>query len=255
MAAEVGAFIAQAWACPPDELRMGDGEIHVWRVALDWHPAGVESIRRILAEDEKDRAERFFFSRDRDRFIVGRAVLRMILGRYLQAEPERLNFWYNSYGKPALRWTPGRKRLSFSVSHSGELAVYAVGLCGGRCLGVDIERIRQDLSWGRVAEECLSSSENALLRSLPGDLARKAFFQLWTRKEAHLKAKGCGLYALTDRPMSPSPGMQWPQVPKEAETDGIPDWRVKDFCPREDIAGAVAAEGNDWSFSFWQFPQ
>jgi 4'-phosphopantetheinyl transferase len=255
VAAEVVAFMAPAWACPPDDMGMGDREIHIWRAALDWHPAGVESIRRILAEDEKDRAERFFFSRDRDRFIVGRAVLRLILGRYLRVAPEGLHFWYNRYGKPALRWSPGGKGLNFSVSHSGELAVYAVSLCGRRCLGVDIERIRQDVSWGRVAEECLSLSENTFLRSLPGDLARKAFFQLWTRKEAHLKAKGCGLYTLDDQPMSPSPGMQWPQGPKAAETDGVPDWRVKDFCPREDYAGAVAADGHEWSFSFWHFPE
>ena len=39
---------------------------------------------------ERMRAKRSYFTRDRDRFIVGRGVLRFILGRYLYVEPNRV---------------------------------------------------------------------------------------------------------------------------------------------------------------------
>src|SRR5438094_3357857 len=96
------------------------GEVHVWRTSLDRPDETVERMRRLLAGDERDRADRFRFERDRSRYIVGRALLRGLLARYLETAPQELRFQYGEFRKPALRAGPW-----FNLSHSGPIALYA----------------------------------------------------------------------------------------------------------------------------------
>lgn len=81
---------------------MGHDEVHVWRAALNIKDSHVQSLRQTLTADERARAERFHFLKDRDHFIVARGLLRAILGRYLDIDPSRLRFSYSAYGKPSL---------------------------------------------------------------------------------------------------------------------------------------------------------
>src|SRR5262245_29954900 len=92
----------QIWRSPPADLLLAPGEVHVWRVALNLAAARIEALQQTLSTDELDRAERYHFPNDRQRFIAARGVLRAILGRYLKVEPSQIHFCYNAYGKPAL---------------------------------------------------------------------------------------------------------------------------------------------------------
>ena len=92
------------WCLPPKTLILGSDEVHVWRATLDQTTSQIESFRHTLAADEQARAERFYFQRDREHFIVARGVLRALLGFYLNKAPECLSFRYSSHGKPALAW-------------------------------------------------------------------------------------------------------------------------------------------------------
>src|SRR4051812_19296975 len=135
------------WCLPPVDLPLLREEIHVWRAALDLPTARVQSLQQTLSTDELGRAERFYFKKDRQHFIVARGLLRIILSRYLSIEPSQLHFCYSNYGKPAL--TNGfyhKNKLEFNLSHADGLVLYAVTY--GRKVGVDLERIRIDLDYG-----------------------------------------------------------------------------------------------------------
>ena len=90
------------WSFAPETLALARDEVHVWRVSLDLAPAQIQSFLPKLAADERARAARLHFERDRDHFTVARGVLRSILGRYLNRAPESLSFCYGSHGKPSL---------------------------------------------------------------------------------------------------------------------------------------------------------
>src|SRR5436305_1268900 len=90
------------WHKPPANLALGADEVHVWCASLNRPPHQLQHLHGILASEERGRAARFHFARDRRRFIAARGLLREILSRYLKLLPESLIFKYTSYGKPYL---------------------------------------------------------------------------------------------------------------------------------------------------------
>jgi 4'-phosphopantetheinyl transferase len=163
-------------------------ETHIWRISLDIAPAALACRWQVLSEDERQRADRFRFDRDRRRFIAAHSALRHILSGYVGAPPHTLRFDVNGYGKPTLAWPAGR--LEFNLSHAGKWAVTVVA---AHAVGVDIERIREDFATYEIAERFFAPEEVRELLALPADERVKAFFLCWTRKEAYIKARGQGL--------------------------------------------------------------
>src|SRR4051812_17773983 len=135
--------LVTSWSQPP-ERPAAVGELHVWRAELAQNPSLLTRLERTLSEDERERAARFHFRRDAERFVVARGVLRDILGRYLCERPERLRFVYNEFGKPSLAGEHAGGPHRFNLSHSRDLALYAVTL--GREVGVDLEFVRPDFA-------------------------------------------------------------------------------------------------------------
>jgi 4'-phosphopantetheinyl transferase len=179
------------WCSPPNSLTLGSGEVHVWRASLNRTEAQVEILKHTLAAEELRSAGRYRFHKDREHFIVAHGLLRTILARYLDMEPGQLRFCYGPHGKPALEVEPGEDTLSFNLSHSHGLALFAVSR--GRELGIDLEYVQAHLADDQIAERFFSPREVALLRGLPKDVQREAFFIFWTRKEAFIKATGKGV--------------------------------------------------------------
>lgn len=169
-------------------LPLGHAEVHVWRRGLARYDEA-DALVGVLSEEERLRAARFVFERDAARYIVGRASLRQILSAYLGVAPDRIGFSYGPHGKPALAFP--REPLTFNVSHSGDLALYAVSW--DRRVGVDVERARHVDDLQGLAAQVFAPAEREELASLPVDQRASAFFEGWTRKEAFIKAVGDGL--------------------------------------------------------------
>jgi 4'-phosphopantetheinyl transferase len=182
---------AGGWERAPGSLALGAGDVDVWRVAVGLPAPRLASLWGVLAADERARAEAFRMRADRDRFVVARGVLRTVLGGYLCREPARLRFACDAHGKPALVGTAAAGGLRFNVSHSEGLALVAVA--SDADVGVDVQWIRPDLSWDKIAARFFSPAEVAALRALPAETAREAFCACWTRKESYAKARGEGL--------------------------------------------------------------
>jgi len=182
------AVMPEALPARPDSYELKVGHVHVWRVPLKSRNIDAGGMRAMLSEGERERAGRFAFEQERARFIACRATLRMLLGRYAGTAPERIIFRYERGGKPALTGSGG---WQFNVSHSRELAAIAVSRHDA--VGVDIERIDAGFPRDDVAADVLAPDELEDLRSLPEERQAAYFFQLWTMKEALLKAAGTGL--------------------------------------------------------------
>lgn len=221
---------------------LGPNEIHVWRAQLDAFLARLPELAASLAPDEIERAERFAFPQLRQRFIIGRGLLRAILARYLQLPPSELRFGYTTYGKPFLiPEQAGPAGLSFNLAHSDSMALYAVTY--DRAVGVDIERQDRAIDVEGIAKRYFSPAECAAVMAAPPHLRYEAFYRCWTRKEAFIKAHGAGL-SLPLHSFQVSVGADEP--PRVLSVDGSPEaaqrWSLWDIADSPAYAAALVAE-------------
>lgn len=178
------------------------------------------------------RARRFRAPQDQARFTAQRGILRDILGRYTGLCPRLLEFGAGRYGKPCL--TRPATALTFSVSHSHTLALYAVGK--GQPLGVDLERVRNDLPVAELATHAFTVPER-VPRTRPAPAANpNGFFSAWTRKEACLKARGTGF-------LSEPWGAALPH-----------GWALRDLAPAPGYVAVLAVKGTCETLKLWRWP-
>jgi 4'-phosphopantetheinyl transferase len=254
MIVSTNAFAASPWHGREEALKLGNDEVHVWQAALDHRPSEVDSLLNTLAEDEQQRAGRFYFPIDRERFIVARGVLREILGLYLNRAAQSVSFRYGSHGKPALAEQSNGNTTHFNMSHSHGVALYAVAR--GREVGIDLEFIRESVEVEQIAERFFSRREIAMLRALPVSLRKYAFFLCWTRKEAYIKARGEGLsLPLDEFDVSLIPGEPAALLRTQTDPDEALRWSLQGLSPGPGFVSALAVEGHDWSLSCWQWPR
>jgi 4'-phosphopantetheinyl transferase len=252
------------WNSPPADLTLSSNDVHVWRTSLEQPPSRVEQLRQILSADEQTRAERFYFEQHKNRFIVARGTLRIILSGYLNISPSQVEFCYGTRGKPGLAATLGKGMLEFNLSHSQDIALYAV--TRDRPIGVDIEHIRPMPDAEKIAERFFAVRENAALLALPASLRQQAFFNCWTRKEAYLKACGDGLAGeLNKIEVSLTPGEPAQLLSIAGDAEAAARWCLKElilyspvasFCQTispADYAAALAVEGHGTHLHCWAF--
>jgi 4'-phosphopantetheinyl transferase len=226
------------------ELQLRKDLVDVWSATLDADEPKLAFLRGILSPEESAKAERMRFAHVRKAFESSRGLLRLIVGTYLNANPIELRFHKNEYGKPSLVDEYSRKWVSFNMSHSHGMALYAVGL--ERQMGVDIEIIREDMRFLDIAERFFSPREYEVLKSLPPDQIRRGFFNCWTRKEAYIKAKGASLSSMISHfqvsliPGEPAALLDFPMDPEE-----ISRWTFANLELGPDYAGALVVEGKD----------
>jgi 4'-phosphopantetheinyl transferase len=195
----------------------------------------------LLSDDEKARADRFVYARDRREFIAGRAGLRHHLGSFAGMPPAQLTFCYSTQGRPSLAGVSGVRLPGFNLSHSGSLAVAAFAWdCQ---LGVDIEQVRPIGS--DIAGRFFSAAEQRALAALAPGQWLEGFFRCWTRKEAYVKALGVGIGVdLTAFDVTLNPGEPARILRIAGEPAGPRDWRLAALELPEGYVGAVAVKTN-----------
>lgn len=230
---------AAGWVAAGTVARLGADAVHVWIAPTG---SGVDALYEWLSADERARAGRFVFARDRRRYIAARGVLRVLLGRYLDLAPAAVSFRYEAGGKPAL--APGQSSdLDFNVSHSADVAVVAISRAGQ--VGVDIEAIRSLPDRDDLARGIFTDAEYAALRALPFDLRDLGFFNGWTRKEAFVKATGEGLSrSLVDFEVTLTPGAAARLVHVNGDRSEAARWTIRNLPAIPGFAGALAVGGD-----------
>jgi 4'-phosphopantetheinyl transferase len=164
---------------------------HVWMVQVSDARFRSEQLGLLLSGPELRRADRFHHDADRRRYIVSHAMLRCVLGEYLDLPPNQVRIATGPHGKPFVEAAREAGGLQFSLSHSGDLVLLAVS--GGGAVGVDVEAVRILRDRGAMAAEALTPSELQQLERLPHGVQDEFFLRWWTAKEAFLKAIGVGL--------------------------------------------------------------
>jgi len=216
---------------------LGVNELHLWRICLSDLETRVSELRLLLSEEEQARGDRYIRSADGVKFMVGRAVLRLILAQYLSLKPVEVAISTGEFGKPYISKSINTNNLEFNLSHSG--AVFLVAVSYGRGIGVDVEKLRDDVAVEDLSTRYFSTEEVAELQALPTGLRRLGFFLCWTRKEAYVKAKALGLHIPLDRfSVSLTPGQ-----PAEIRGTEAGVWTVLSFEPEPGHVAAVVAEG------------
>jgi 4'-phosphopantetheinyl transferase len=209
-----------------------NGDCQLWMAWIDEEDP--TTFMSLLSSDEKQRAEKLRNSRYSDRFIVGRGILRTLLGNYLSCNPEQLIFSYGSHGKPGLA-NGMSTGLAFNVSHSDGLAIFAIGI--GRGFGVDVEHFHAITDMEATASIFLSPEELSRFEEIPTEEKLDLFFTLWTAKEAVLKAYGGGFSSplkdvLSNFYISDLELKEQPEVTNKK--------RLWSFVPAEGFRGALA---------------
>ena len=232
-----------------------DDQVHIWRVPLNQSSERTLLSLEVLSPDERERAARFHFDKDRNQFVQARAALRFILGEYLNGQPQELEFSYGAQGKPALAKVHAESELRFNLSRRDGLALLAV--CRGREIGVDVELVRTGMSLFEIAEISFSARELTTLRSLPESLQASGFYNCWTRKEAYVKARGEGLsFPLKQFDVSLTPGDPVQLLQVRDNLDDVDRWTLQEIPVGENYVAAVIVEGvnlkvtcRDWVWS------
>ncbi len=241
--------LEQQWPFSPPDLALPGGAVHVWRAELEQPGERVRQLAQTLSQDEQARAGRFYFERHRRRFIVARAVLRAILGRYLGLEPEQLEFRYGSRGKPYLAARFSQQALEFNLAHSRELALYA--FTQGHEIGIDLEHLRSIADIEQISARFFSARENASLSAVQ-DQRLRAFYNCWTRKEAFLKATGEGLtHPLDQFDVSLAPGKPARLLRVQGDPGEAAHWSLRALEPGRDYVAAIALRSRGWGLACW----
>jgi 4'-phosphopantetheinyl transferase len=224
-------------ALPPDQ-------IHLWLASYDEITEELlhSAYRDLLSDEERKQEPRFYFARDRRRYLVTRALVRTVLSRYFDVDPRDWKFATNAYGRPeAVNATARRANLRFNLSHTHSMIV--LGLTTGRELGVDVENVRSREVSMDIAGHYFAPQEVAVLHAAPRHEQQDRFFEYWTFKEAYIKARGMGLSLPLDKFSFHYPHDRAVSISIDPTlADNAARWQFWQFRPTPEYLLAVCAE-------------
>lgn len=218
--------------------------IHVWKFDWSvWPEALLASMSAWLFAEEHQQANRYKIPEDRGRFCVGRAMLRYLSGCYLRCDGKALQLEVNHYGKP--RWQGFHEQLGFNISHSGDWVLIA--FTAGLDVGIDVERVNQSprFDFLTVAKHAFHPLEMAQLDAMPEEQKKSTFYDLWSCKEAVMKAIGTGFHGVLNQcSVLPLPVQEkWSLIDGAAWNLAVKEIMVKKVTIDSAHVGAIAIQG------------
>jgi 4'-phosphopantetheinyl transferase len=217
-----------------------DGQTDIWRINVPASLAFIDDFLKVLSLNEIARASQYVRTGDRNRSVISRGALRLILGAYLDERPQAIAFEEGVNKKPML---PHETGLFFNVSHSGDWVLIAVS---DATVGVDVEFINPDMRYQEILPEYFIDEEIQFIQQ-PNSTER--FYTLWTRKEALSKGIGTGL----DSELKYFPALDGVQLGDNNALAFDGDWSVNSFNITENYVGSVANSPPVNELRFWDF--
>ncbi len=214
-------------------------EIHFW--IRNASPCAEEY--RALPAAERARADGIVPPGKRDQFIAGRALLRRVLGTTLGVEPKDVPIVRGENGRPRLTRDVS---LHFNISHSDGLVL--LGVASNARLAVDVEATKPGRAYGLIAERFFSTGERERLAAAPEEQRLRAFYDIWTCKEAYIKVHELGVLSHMKR-ISVSPATH--RIVRGVEGDVLERWRLDTLDVSRAHRASVCWEaraGDDWRF-------
>lgn len=217
--------------------------IHIWRASLDYSESKLNLLMGYLSNEEIERANRFYFGKDRIQYIVRRSILRQIISKYLEIDAKNLIFEYNHFGKPFLVTDSLKHDLKFNMTHSKNMALYCISL--QKEVGIDIEYLYREVEFQPIIDRFFSQNEKEFIENIAIDKHKEAFFKIWTRKEAILKAMGKGISHPLDMIDVPYERNNFTVSVNSTGKQGYEtSFYVQDFLPAINYKASIAIEGS-----------
>jgi 4'-phosphopantetheinyl transferase len=224
---------------PADPAAAGGGDLLLWQLSLAISPDQLARRWAWLSPPERERANRYRVEAVTRRFVACRAATRVILGDLLGLRPDVVRLEIDAQGKPHLAEGQNPRRFRFNLSHSGDVALLAVGV--DQEVGIDVEQIRSITALDGLLARCLAPRERDDVAACPAEQRVQRFLRYWTHKEAYLKTYGHGLRVPLNQvvvDLEATPGRRVAsQGPAEP---GQPDVSVCELGMEKDLVAAVA---------------
>lgn len=218
-----------------------NSHVHVWQIPLDLNILAINDLAELLSADEHSRAGRYHQQADRERFMISRGALRMILGRYLKTLPANIVFEPGVNKKPFVK-NAADISLHYNTSHSGNYVLIAVA---DTPVGIDVENLEPLFPYWDITEHSFSPPELAVIEQSADKL--KTFYTLWTRKEALLKATAKGI----DDDIKLIPSTEGEHTAESSIIASTQNWIVNSFEP--DINYTCSLASHTSKILFWCF--
>lgn len=238
------------WQKPKNKItELEDDEAHIWFVNKKRHQDRYNFYWELLTNEEQKKANHFRFNKDKTCFVIARAILRILLGNYLDQAPESIVFDAIKNGKP---FVANEKNVQFNISHSEDCILLA--FVKKNAVGIDVEYTKRPVEVETIARSFFSEEEASSLLALDKSYHKQAFYNCWTRKEAFIKALGNGLafplnqfvVSLDSEKRAELLATKWDVKEKEK-------WVLKSIQLKENYIGAIAIKGKVEKTKFWKY--
>jgi len=238
------------------DIFLNEKEVHIWNFDLNnILNENKQALKGLLSIDELERASKFHFDVDRERFICGSGLLRLFIFLYTNISPKIISYNHNNYGKPELSREQNNSKLHFNMSHSQNMLCF--GFLINEQIGVDIEVIKAIKDYLDVANKFFSDSEIIQLNSFPEEKALETFYTCWTGKEAFIKLSGEGLsyplkeFATQIKDLKIGETYRYKLLVKNREEN----YFVEAFRIQENLVGAYALRDELIETIYWFFEE
>jgi len=171
----------------PVEVKPEEGRVDIWFLSLDQNAGTVERARTFLNREELRRADRFIHERDARRNILAHGLMRHLLAEATGQHADSVQFKFGKFKKPYLA---GEHNVQFNLSDTKDALIIA--MTRGEEIGADIETMERKVDHNAIADHYFTEDEKALILNDKID-GKRRFLELWTKKEAILKATGVGI--------------------------------------------------------------
>jgi 4'-phosphopantetheinyl transferase len=226
------------------QFLLSEHEIHVFYAGIPNSRSVIQSYYTLLSSEEKKRSQKFRFEKDINGYIFKQGVLRKILGNYIKIPPNEIIITLNEFGKPKISNAPSNHHIDFNISSSNSLVALAFAF--SRNLGIDLEYLNLELNIYDILPLLFTHQEAQRFEIVENTDHLSHVLQLWTLKEAYVKAIGVGLHKpLKDISFvlnsNSKPYLEW-----ELHNNDILKWNIKllEFL-ENDYVGALIYDGPD----------
>jgi len=227
-----------------------NSKMHIWSCVLNESELVVNNYYAVLSDDEKLRAANFKLKEIRDRWILARGLLRVLLAKYQQCVPQEIEFRYNEFGKPFASSNSNGNNISFNLAHSNKLVVYI--FTQNISVGVDVEKVEELSDIVGVINLCFSDYEKKWFDKVPPAKRKEIFYSVWTSKEAYIKAIGKG-FAFSPERISLDINSYKELFFKEIIGDkDFKKWKLISFEPRTDFISSIVVENDDFTIEHFK---
>lgn len=203
-------------------------DLILYKIFIPEYESLVDDLSNFLEPFEVERAERYYKKSDKNRFIICRSLLKFALAHHTQSDIKNIAIKLHPNKKPYL---PKHPNIFFNISHSGEYAGLAISTIP---TGIDVEYM--DLSYPFQDTMPSIFNDNEIQFIDASDHKARTFFNLWTRKEAFVKALGKGI----DDDFSKIPCLDGQHILDTSSIESSQNWHVHNFIIAKNYSGAIA---------------